>query len=192
MASAIIAQTGRSQITTHIINAQIYDHMNEFIRHIDDVLVSYPEIKIGKKVYTQKCSAGMFTSSKTYINKNIYFPHMGESQQLLDVVNTSFGGSFNTIVVYKYANGSEYISKHVDEEEREHMDTNVGILVMFLGAIRKFRIRNRMTKEIHIDIPTSSTTCVQMNGDFGRDFTHETPIEKSIKDVHYTITFQCR
>ena len=58
------------------------------------------------------------------------------------------------------------------------------------GAVRKFRIKNKITKEKVIDVPTLSNSIIHMGGEFQKEFTHEIPIEKKIKNVRYSLTFR--
>jgi alkylated DNA repair dioxygenase AlkB len=61
------------------------------------------------------------------------------------------------------------------------LDSRVGVIALSYGAIRKFRIRNKLTGNIEIDVPTEPTNIIQMAGDFQKEFTHEIPLEKKVK-----------
>jgi alkylated DNA repair dioxygenase AlkB len=65
-----------------------------------------------------------------------------------------------------------------------------GVVAISYGATRKFRIRDKITKEIVVDIPTLSNNIMHMGGDFQKEFTHEIPIEKTVKDARYSFTFR--
>ena len=61
---------------------------------------------------------------------------------------------------------------------------------MSFGAVRKFRIRDKFTKKIILDLPTQSNYIIQMAGNFQKEFTHEIPVEKKVKGARYSLTFR--
>jgi hypothetical protein len=58
----------------------------------------------------------------------------------------------------------------------------VSLVDLFLGFV--------LTNKIVIDISTEPTNIIQMAGDFQKEFTHEIPVEKKVKDVRYSFTFR--
>jgi alkylated DNA repair dioxygenase AlkB len=103
-------------------------------------------------------------------------------------INTKFNYSYNGILINKYTDGQDYIGKHTDDERG--LDGKVGVISISYGAVRKFRICNKITGKIEIDVPTDPTKIIQMVGNFQKEFTHEIPIEKKIKDTRYSLTFR--
>jgi len=57
-------------------------------------------------------------------------------------------------------------------------------------AIRTFRIRNKETKKIILDHKHMPCSLLIMEGDFQKEFTHEIPIEKKIKEERISLTFR--
>ena len=102
-------------------------------------------------------------------------------------MGSSTATSYNGILVNRYNDGNNYISDHSDNENTVY---DIGVIAISYGAVRKFRIRNKITKNKIIDIPTTSYSLIQMRGDFQIEFTHGIPIEKKIKDVRYSLTFR--
>jgi alkylated DNA repair dioxygenase AlkB len=107
--------------------------------------------------------------------------------KLLDFVNKKLKSDFNGILINEYPDGEHYIGKHSDDEKAL---SNVGIVSISYGASRKFRIRDKKTNAIVMDIPTSSDEILIMGGDFQKEFTHEIPIEKKIKEKRISFTFR--
>ena len=101
-----------------------------------------------------------------------------ELQTLLDFVNDLLSAEFNGILVNFYETGEDYISKHSDDEQG--LDPIVGVVSMSLGAERKFRIRDKESNEIVLDIGTKEDELLQMVGDFQCVFTHEIPKQKNV------------
>ena len=106
---------------------------------------------------------------------------------LLSFVNEHFHATFNGILVNEYINGENYIGAHSDNEL---CLSNIGVIAISIGAVRKFRIRNKKTKQIIMDIPTLPYQFIQMGGEFQKLFTHEIPVQKKIKDSRISFTFR--
>jgi alkylated DNA repair dioxygenase AlkB len=106
---------------------------------------------------------------------------------LLQFVNSKFSADFNGILVNKYPDGTHYIGKHSDDEKSL---SQIGVVSISFGAVRKFRIRDKNTSRIVADIPTTSKEIWVMGGDFQKEFTHEVPIEKRIKESRISFTFR--
>jgi len=58
------------------------------------------------------------------------------------------------------------------------------------GAVRKFRIRNKETGKIVLDHDHEPYSLIVMDGDFQKEFTHEIPQQKKIKDGRVSLTFR--
>ena len=84
-------------------------------------------------------------------------------------------------------NGSDYIGAHSDDESGLG---STGVVAISVGAVRKFRIRNITTRKIEKDILMENGMIIQMGGDFQKEFTHEIPVEKKVKDTRYSFTFR--
>lgn len=167
------------------------DLIKECINDIDDKLLINPPIRVFNKPAIQHRAIGFF--SNTSIGYH-YSNQLARSQPLtdnleilLDKINKKFSVEFNGILVNKYFNGNDYISSHSDDEKNL---TKAGVVAISYGAVRKFRIRDKKTNKIVKDIPTSQNYIIQMAGDFQKEFKHEIPIEKKIKDVRYSFTFR--
>ena len=126
---------------------------------------------MGKIVYQQRDvgffsneTEGYYYSGKLASSK----PLKPNLLELLLFVNTLFGSSFNGILVNRY-----------NDSDNENTLDDIGVVAISYGAIRKFRIRNKITKEKVIDIPTTSYSLIQMGGNFQNEFLHGIPIEKN-------------
>ena len=93
----------------------------------------------------------------------------------------------NGILINRYNDGNNCIGAHSDDES--NLD-NIGVMSLSYGAIRNFRIRNKQTKEIIMDVPTFPDKIIHMAGDFQKEFTHEIPIQKKILGTRYSFTFR--
>jgi alkylated DNA repair dioxygenase AlkB len=165
--------------------------LKPIITEVDPLLIVRPEIKIFGKIAHQNRSVGFFSNESVgykysnQIAKSI--PLTPGLVKLLDEMNKKYGAKFNGILVNKYDGGSDYIGAHSDDESG--LD-QVGVIAISYGAVRKFRIRNKKTKEIIRDVPTESNGIIFMKGDFQKNFTHEIPIEKTVSGIRYSLTFR--
>jgi len=169
------------------MNLEILECVNE----IKNKLIKNPPIKVYGKDAIQHRSIGFFS------NDSIGYKYSGQiakSQsltpkltKLLEIINYKFDTEFNGILINKYENGDDYIGKHSDDEK--NLDKK-GVIAISYGANRKFRIRNKISNKQIIDILLKENEIIHMGGDFQKEFTHEIPIEKKVKDERYSFTFR--
>lgn len=81
------------------------------------------------------------------------------------------GYQANQILANWYENGLNYISAHSDDETQ--IIPSSPIVSLSLGETRKFRIREKGTKKIILDVDLGDNTIFVMGGDFQKEFTHE-------------------
>jgi alkylated DNA repair dioxygenase AlkB len=108
-------------------------------------------------------------------------------KDLLCFVNTTLQADFNGILVNEYPDGNHYIGKHSDDEKAL---SKIGVVSISYGASRVFRIRDKTSGKIMLDIPTRSDELLIMGGDFQREFTHEVPKSLKIKNSRISFTFR--
>ena len=183
-------QTQNSFLST-IDLEQSQDLIRSCIDEIQNQLLEYPPILVYGKQCKQNRSIGFFsdTSIGYFYSRQLCEskPLTNNLKLLLEKVNQIFDSDFNGILVNKYLNGEDYIGKHSDDETG--LDA-VGVVSLSYGAVRKFRIREKESGKKVIDIPTLPYHLIHMGGDFQKEFTHEIPIEKKVKDVRYSFTFR--
>ena len=173
------------------VDADIDDLLLECISDIKGKLDENPPIMIYGKQATQHRNIGFFSDASIGYH---YAGQLAESKplsnalnELLNLINGDFNTDFNGILVNEYPDGEHYIGKHSDDERAL---SNAGVVCISYGASRKFRIRDKLTNKIIMDIPTTSKEIWVMGGDFQKEFTHEVPIEKKIKDKRVSFTFR--
>ena len=165
--------------------------LEECVEYTRDKLIEYPQIKVYNKVCRQRRCVGFFS------NESIGYRYSGQLAKskplyeclikLLDTVNEKYNTDYNGILVNLYKTGEDYISAHSDDET--NLD-NSGVVAISYGATRKFRIREKKTREIVSDIPLTSGSIIQMGGEFQREFLHEVPIERRVKQERISFTFR--
>jgi len=173
-----------------VMNLEDNINLQEIINTIKDKLIENPEIMVFGKTCNQHRSIGFFsdTSIGYYYSKQLAKSQpLNELKQLLDIINVLFDMVFDGILVNRYKDGEDYISAHSDDEKGL---TDAGVIILSFGATRKFRIRDKNTKKIVLDVPLISGQIIQMSGNFQKEFTHEIPIEKRVKGERYSFTFR--
>lgn len=159
---------------------------------IGGLLDFHPEIIVYGKVCHQQRSIGFFS------NQSVGYKYSGQMAaskpltpsitELLEYINQRFGSEYNGILINKYLSGEEYIGKHSDDERA--LDPNTGVIACSFGAVRKFRIREKESGKMMVDVSTENDKIIQMHGNFQKEFTHEIPVEKKVKGVRFSFTFR--
>jgi len=180
---------------TSFLNVYSCEEYTELIKKCieevkNELLVKPPIQLYGKTVYQQR-SIGFFS------NESIGYYYSGQLAkskslqpnilELMQIINTRFGTKYNGILVNKYDDGNNYISDHSDDEA--NIDKG-GVIAISYGAVRKFRIRDKITKKIIMDIPTISNSIIHMGGNFQKEYTHGIPVEKKVQGERYSLTFR--
>jgi alkylated DNA repair dioxygenase AlkB len=187
-----VLRTNRSALILHDIDAEICDLIKTCIEHVDPELDLNPEIIMFGRVCHQHRSVGFYSDKSkgyNYSSSNTPAKKMHPClRELLIYINDKFDYNYNGVLINKYSSGKDNIGKHSDDQHG--LDTRVGVIALSYGAVRKFRIRNKLTSKIEIDVPTNPNIIIQMAGDFQKEFTHEIPIEKNVEGVRYSFTFR--
>ena len=184
----IIHQNGSTLSTYSVTDVGLID---KCVDEIKDKLLEYPKIMLyGKQAMQHRCIGFFSNESKGYyysrqLAKSI--PLDDGMKTLLESLNRELHANFNGILVNYYKDGNDYISSHSDDEKDIDL---TGVVAISVGAVRKFRIRSKNDRKIVTDIPTDSYGLIQMSGNFQKEFLHEIPIEKKVKDGRYSFTFR--
>ena len=157
----------------------------------EPLLEERPNVIIYGKVMKQPRSVGFFSDvshgyryAKNTMSSKPLTPALAE---LIRSINSIIGSEFNGILVNKYNDGNDHICAHSDDETR--LDAN-GVVSISYGAERIFRIRDKVTKNIVCDEPTTHCSIFHMGGDFQKLYTHEIPVQKKIKEPRISFTFR--
>lgn len=113
-----------------------------------------------------------------------------ETQWLLDLMeraNSALDTHYNGILINKYVDGSDYVSAHSDDERGL---SNGQVAAISVGSPRTFRVRDKVTKEIVLDIQTISGNLLVMDGAFQSEFKHEIPATKKNVGTRISLTFR--
>ena len=161
------------------------------IQDIQNKLIIRPSIIVFGRKCNQNRSIGFFSNESIgyfYSNQCAKSQTLTPSlSELLHTINTMFNSDFNGILVNYYENGTDYIGDHSDDEKGL---SNIGVISLSYGSVRKFRIKCKKTNKKIIDVPTESSSIIHMGGDFQNEFKHGIPVEKKNKSPRWSFTFR--
>lgn len=187
-----LINTEKSQLNTYKLDPITAQKFDECISVVNGELIAHPPITVyGKECYPSRETLFYSDSSIGYKYSNRLMSSLPMHQcmhELLLIINNLFKFDYNGILVNKYRDGNDSIGKHSDDEDA--LVSDIGVIALSAGAVRKFRIRDKKTGAIVIDVPTEPYTIIQMAGEFQKEFTHEVPVEKKIKESRISFTFR--
>jgi len=189
-----LIKTEKSFLTLQKVNpldGEINNTINDVIIEIQDKLLIKPKIFIYGRECSQKRDVGFFSNSSDgykYSGNIIKSQPISDNmEKLIIYINKLFNSNYNGILINRYDSGVDCIGAHSDEESL--LDKS-GVVALSWGAKRKFRIRDKIHKNIHMDIPLDHLTIINMGGDFQKEFTHEVPVQKRVKGMRISLTFR--
>jgi alkylated DNA repair dioxygenase AlkB len=116
-------------------------------------------------------------------------------QPYLDYINELCETEYNVahvngLLVNWYQDGSHYIGAHSDSEK--DLVPGHPIFCISLGQERIFRIRDKATKKIVVDIPTTHGAIIVMSYEMQAMYTHEITKQSSnkVKEPRVSLTFR--
>lgn len=186
----VLIDTGRSKFWI------VENYSPDFMAELQKLyLHEEPPITIMGKLCKQRRNVAFYSDESSGYNYStqtmLSFPFSQAPilKEILLNVNISLGTSFNGILVNSYINGEKCIGAHSDDERTLDKGGRKMVACIAYGATRKFRIRDK-NKKIILDYLHSPGTLLVMEGDFQKEFYHEIPVEKKIKDERISLTFR--
>lgn len=187
-----ILQTASSALILHVLDEEMREVLKQCVDAVENELDVKPEIIMFGKICHQARSVGFYSNVSKGFNYSTTITPSKKMHpsllQLLHQVNERFHENYNGILINKYDDGKDYIGKHSDDERG--LGVSQGVIVLSYGAVRTFRVRNKLTGKIMMDVPTEPNVIIQMAGEFQKEFTHEIPIQRKCKEPRYSFTFR--
>lgn len=181
-------------VRNNFISTQNTEALKDYILSLP--LVKYPKGKLFGKDITFHRWMGFFSNTSEgykFSGQTIKTGGLCPTlQALLDAVNNELKDildtPFNGILINVYTSGEDYISAHSDDEKE--LGNKKIVAAISLGQERTFRIRDKKTKEIKLNLPTEDGQLLVMSGNFQQKYTHEIPIEKKKNGIRVSCTFR--
>lgn len=189
----VLIDTGSSRL--FVVDNFTEDLLQNLTKDVSPLLLHEPEITVYGRRCNQRRNVGFFS------NKSVGYEYSGQimksqplsNRALIDIlakVNSELETSFNGILVNEYVNGEKIVGSHSDDE-RGLDKKNKCVAGICYGATRKFRVRNKETGKIVLDHDHQPCSLLVMDGDFQKEFTHEIPQQKRLKESRISLTFRC-
>lgn len=108
-------------------------------------------------------------------------------QKIREKVEDRMGMKFNGVLLNHYADGSEYVSPHADDET--DMEDGIPIVAVSLGAARDFVVAHTESKNRHV-LSVENGSLLIMAGDTQKVSKHSIPKRASVMKPRISLTFR--
>ncbi|MDO5509998.1 MAG: alpha-ketoglutarate-dependent dioxygenase AlkB [Weeksellaceae bacterium] len=95
--------------------------------------------------------------------------------------------SFNSCLLNLYPTGEDAVGWHSDSEKE--LQNNGTIAALSLGAIRRFDLKHKITKEL-VSIDMLPGSLLLMKGETQKNWVHRISKTKKVKDARVSLTFR--
>lgn len=187
----ILIQTEKSALWV------VDNYTEDYYEQLKDIFVykNPPIIIMGKECKQRRDISFYSDESEGYkysnkLMKSLPLSNFKLFEYLLLEINKDLNTNFNGILVNKYINGENYLGAHSDNENGLDKNNKMVVGLCYGPGFRKFRVRDKETKEIVLDYDHKPCTLLVMQGNFQQEFTHEIPIQKRVKEERISITFR--
>ncbi len=192
----LITLTELSSLRTFFITSCPLSLLTECAKEImegrESLLIEKPPFMCYGKLCHQQRDVGFFSDLvEQYRYSKETFPAKPLSAKMgfiMQEVNKACQSKFNGILVNLYNNGEKCISAHSDDEKE--LDPQAGVVTISIGAVRKFRLRDKQSKKIIYETDLINGSCLQMLGACQKELTHEIPKEKGVISWRLSLTFR--
>lgn len=187
----VLIDTGASRLwVVPNYTADIYDQVKTIFTYEEPPIVVF-----GKQARQHRDVAFYSDESQGYrysgqIMTSLPLSQAPILQYLLPQINQSVGTNFNGILVNRYRNGEKYIGPHSDDEKALDKNRKIVLSLCYGPGIRTFRIRDKKSKQIVLDVEHLPCMLLAMEGNFQSEFTHEIPIQKKVIGERISLTFR--
>jgi alkylated DNA repair dioxygenase AlkB len=147
-------------------------------------------VLFGKPVQVPRLTAWYGDADASYVYsgvRNLPLPWIGDLDRLRDLVSNEAGTRFNSVLLNRYRDGTDSVSWHRDDEPE--LGPTPTIASLSLGATRRFRLRNKQTRETH-GLDLESGSLLLMDGESQRLWEHCVPKTRRQVGERINLTFR--
>jgi alkylated DNA repair dioxygenase AlkB len=127
----------------------------------------------------------VYTYSRVRFEPHAWTPGLGE---LRDTTRALCGERYNSVLCNLYRDGDDAMGWHSDSEPE--LGPEPSIASLSFGAARRFRLRHRHDKTLRLDIELESGTLLLMSGATQRNYRHDLPRAKAVREPRINLTFR--
>ena len=147
-------------------------------------------VVFGRRVKEPRMSAWVNVDGRPYVYSGTA-RHAHPFTQTLDhlrlLVEGRTGHTFNSALVNLYRNGDDSLGWHADDEPENGREPIIASISF--GAIRRFDLRHRETKET-IKIDLTSGSLLVMSGATQHKWVHQVPRQRKVRVPRINVTFR--
>ena len=154
--------------------------------------VKYNQNKIimyGKEHLVPRLEAWFGKSGYSYTGVNL--KPQNSPKWLLDIqaqITQITSLDFNSVLINKYRDGSDYVSWHQDNEKELGIDPIIASLSF--GETRNFKLRNVANKDLKVEVKLEHGDLLIMGPSIQTYWQHELPKSKANNNCRYNLTFR--
>ena len=162
----------------------------EIIKNLEEIEFSQNKITMyGKEHLVPRLEAWFGESGYTYTGVSL---KPQKSPKWLDDIQSNISKitstNFNSVLINKYRNGSDYVSWHQDNEKE--LGVNPIIASLSFGGTRKFKLRHIENKDLKVDIMLEHGDLLIMGAAVQTNWQHELPKTKVHNETRFNLTFR--
>jgi len=127
----------------------------------------------------------VYTYSRVRFAPHAWTPTLAE---LRDRAGELCAERYNSVLCNLYRDGNDAMGWHSDSEPE--LGPEPSIASLSFGATRRFRLRHRGDKNLRLDIELESGTLLLMSGATQRNYKHDLPRAKALREGRINLTFR--
>lgn len=164
---------------------KFYDTLMQTIEWKNDEVVIF-----GKRIITKRKVAWYGETAFSYTYSNITktaLPWTKDLREILKLVETTTGETYNSCLLNLYHNGSEGMAWHSDAEK--DLKPNGSIASMSFGAERKFAFKHK-TEKTTVPMVLPHGSLLEMRDETQKYWLHRLPPTKRVHTPRINLTFR--
>lgn len=169
------------------INADIDTLLLECIHQTKQNIILNPQLALFNKSINQNVIVGFFSNKSIGTNYAEQFvlsnPLAPSLIELLKLINDETTFNFNSVIIQELTNETHYCKKEGNKDVPELRG------FISYGETRRFRVKDKLTNRIIMNVPMWSKEMLIMDKTFVEDHNYEIPIENKYKEPMYLFTF---
>ena len=184
----LLPQDGEAFLIERAIPQPMADSLFATLMHAIDWRSETATI-MGRRVAIPRLTAWYGEGDYTYSGiHNIGAPWIEELVGVRCIAERCAGERFNSVLANLYRDGRDSVSWHADDEAG--MGSNPVIASISLGAVRQFRMRHKIFRDVSVAINLPHGSCLVMAGTMQHFWQHALP--KTARDVGSRINLTFR
>ena len=145
----------------------------------------------GREVDSPRLSCWIGDADAVYTYSRVRFepqPWTPTLRELRNRLEETCAQRYNSVLCNLYRDGNDAMGWHSDSEAE--LGPAPSIASLSFGATRRFRLRHRSDKQLRLEIELASGTLLLMAGATQRNYRHDLPRSKALREPRINLTFR--